>query len=192
MAAGLAWGQQVLLRVRFVQLDAAAEALLAPHLGPAEQGAENIRPLLPGLDLVTLLEDLRARGGGVRLLAEPNVMTSSAESATLLVGDAPQDLGIHLAMEPLKSGAGVRLRLRPSVPVVEKTRLTVPSITKRESQAEFRLEPGQSVFIGGLLDAATETLLRRLPLGNPLLDAILSHGGQAHGTIVVLVTPELL
>jgi Flp pilus assembly secretin CpaC len=207
------WGQQVLLRVRFVQVDANAEAMLAANLSKAGSGESvGIRALRPGLDLVTLLEDLRARGGGVRLLAEPNLLSSDAMPATLRAGNSvpvpvvragaifmmARELGIHLTLQPTLTQAGVRLFVKPSVTTLDAvnaatmSNFTIPAFGTRTAEAEMDLAPGQSIMIDGLVNRESETLLRNLTGSDPVLDAILKNGMQANTKLVVLVTPEVL
>lgn len=204
LSASGVWGQQVLLRVRFAQVDAAAEAMLARNLTATAD--QDIRTLRPGLDLVTFLEDLRARGGGVRILAEPTMLTDNARSATLLAGsEVPvpvlrdgavsiqyRALGIRLTLQPAINPDGIRLSVRPSVSTLSGTavNLTVPAIGTRESAAELDLVAGQSVVIEGLLDEVAGALLRNVP-GNGILDAILKNGAP-NTRLVVIVTPEVI
>ena len=207
LAASGLWGQQVLLRVRFAQLDPAAQAMLAQNLTATAN--QEIRMLRPGLDLVTFLEDLRARGGGVRILAEPTMLTGNAQSATLLAGsEVPipvlhdggvsiqyRDLGIRLTLQPAIHADGIRLSVKPSVSTLTSqgpstVSLTIPEFGTRTSAVELTLVPGQSIVIDGLLDEAAGALLRHIPR-NEILDAILKNG-TTNTKLVVIVTPEVI
>lgn len=205
LAASGLWGQQVLLRIRFAQVDAAAEAMLVQNLTATSN--QEIRTLRPGLDLVTFLEDLRARGGGVRILDEPTMLTGNAQSATLLAGsEVPvpvlrdggvsiqyRDLGIRLTLQPAINPDGIRLAVRPSVSTLAPSSpvsLTIPEIGTRGTAAELNLVSGQSIVIDGLLDEAAGALLRNIPR-NEILDAILKNGAP-NTKLVVIVTPEVI
>lgn len=183
--------------------------MLAPNLTATTNS--DIRILRSGLDLVTLLEDLRARGAGVRMLAEPSLLTSDTKSVKLLVGDTmpipvlhdeggsllmeQRDLGIQLTLQPTIHPEGIHLTVKPSVstlsPPSTSMQIAVPAFATRKTEAELNLAPGQSIVIDGLLDERTKTLLRNVP-ANGLLDAILKNGTQPNTKLVVIVTPEVL
>lgn len=205
LAASAVWGEQVLLRVRFAQMDARAEAMLAANL--TATGNAEIRVSRSGVDLLTLLEDLRARGGGLRVVAEPALLASEGKPVTLLVGDRVavpvmrdgevmierRDLGVQLWMQPTVSADGIRLAVRPSVSTLKtpEVLITVPAIGTRTAEAEVSLQPGQSMVIDGLFGEAAKSFLRNLP-GNGMLDAILKNGTQAGTKLLVMVTPEVI
>lgn len=207
LAASGLWGQQVLLRVRFAQLDPAAEAMLTQNLSATTN--HEIRTLRPGLDLVTFLEDMRARGGGVRILAEPTMLTGNTQSATLLAGSEVRvpvlrnggvsiqyrDVGIRLTLQPAISADGVHLAVKPSVSTLtpqnaSAVNITIPEVGTRGTTTELNLVSGQSIVIEGLLDEAAGALLRNIP-SNEILDAILKNGAP-NTKLVVIVTPEVI
>ena len=167
-----------MLRVRFAQVDAAAEQLMAPSLAPTAHS--DIRTLRPALDLVTFLEDLRARGAGIRMLAEP-----------ALLGPAILRFGASLELHPSFHSNAIRLSVKPSVPRLNPVSIADPRIETHSTEAELDMVPGQSIVIDGLLDEAATLFLRNLPRTSSL-DAILRNGLQPNTKLVVIVTPELL
>ncbi|MEO5923610.1 MAG: hypothetical protein ABIR70_07265 [Bryobacteraceae bacterium] len=206
LAASGLWGQQVLLRVRFAQVDARAERLLAPSL--LETSNHDFRTLRGDVDLVTLLENLRARGGGVRLVAEPTLLTAGAKPGKLLVGDTVpipvlragqvvvqnREIGVQLTMQPTINAEGIRLSIRPSVSVIYRSpaaQMTIPELGTRTTDVELDVAPGQSIVIDGLFDDLTKALLRNLP-PNKISEAILKNGTDPNTKLLVIVTPEVL
>ncbi len=178
LAASAVWGQQVLLRVRFAQVDAAAERLMAPSLAPTAHS--DIRALRPAVDLVTFLEDLRARGAGIRMLAEP-----------ALLAPATLRFGTSLELQPSLHKNAIRMLVKPSVPGLNPTRIAAPKIEIRSTEAEVEMMPSQSIVIGGLLNESAKSFLNNLPQTGTL-DAILKNGLQPNTKLVVIVTPEIL
>jgi pilus assembly protein CpaC len=216
-AQAVSAGEQILLRVRFVQVDNNTETILESNLASADSGdkAPNVRTLRADLDLVPFLEGLRSQEGGFRILAESNLLTSDAKAVTLLAGSRLalpqlidgaisvnfQGLGIQLTFEPAITGSGnLHLSVKPEVKTLDTAHaetvggLTIPALATRAVEANVELNDGQSFLISGLIDDASRAMLSKIPNlveRDPILRAIFKNGIGGSGKLVVIVTPEL-
>jgi pilus assembly protein CpaC len=156
--------------------------------------------------------------GAARLLAEPNLVTLSGETASFLAGGqipipevgatgTPsfgfQPYGVGLSFTPTVLHDGViNLIVKPEVSEIDKTNgvtiggTFVPGLTTRKASTTLELRDGQSFMLGGLLQSDGTNNIDQLPwVGDlPVLGALFrSTDYQKQETdLVILVTPHIV
>ena len=145
---------------------------------------------VPGADLEIFLEALD-ENRYVRMLAEPNLVASSGEEATFLVGgEFPipitqggglgggqavtieyKEYGVRLVFRPEVLGDGlIRLEVAPEVSelselgAVDLNGYKVPGVTTRRSSTTVELGSGQSFALAGLIRTFEQGKVSRIPL----------------------------
>ncbi|MEK6799049.1 MAG: type II and III secretion system protein family protein [Planctomycetota bacterium] len=152
------------------------------------------------------------------ILAEPNLVAISGETASFLAGGefpipVPQgnqqvtidfrEFGVRLNFTPIVRGQQlIRLRVAPEVSeldfstAVQIEGFVVPGLTTRSTETTVELTSGQTIAIAGLLNEQVRGLASRVPgVGDvPVLGALFrSVNFQRSLTeLVVLVTPEIV
>lgn len=152
------------------------------------------------------------------VLAEPNLVAISGETATFLAGGefpipVPQgnqqvtiefrEFGIRLNFTPVVKGNQIiRLRVAPEVSELDFTTaiqiegFVVPGLTSRSSETTVELGSGQTIAIGGLLSEQSRGLASRVPgIGDvPVLGALFRSVRYERSLteLVILVTPEIV
>ena len=159
--------------------------------------------------------------GLVRVLAEPNLMTSCGQTASFLAGGqipipVPQpgnggttitieyhDYGVRLNFTPQMLGNGkIRLQVTPEVSDLDYSTAvsvggtSVPGFTDRKVDTTVELGDGQSFALAGLLDNKTTATSSAIPvLGDiPVLGALFRSVNyqRSETELVILVTPRLV
>ena len=143
-----------------------------------------------GADLEVYLQAL-SENRYIRLLAEPNLVAVSGESATFLVGgEFPipivqgsvggggstitieyKEFGIRLNFRPEVLGDGrIRLEVAPEVSelsqigALNQNGFTIPSLVTRRSSTTVELNSGQSFATAGLLRSLEQATVARVPV----------------------------
>jgi len=143
-----------------------------------------------GADLEVYLQAL-SENRYIRLLAEPNLVAVSGESATFLVGgEFPipivqgsvvgggstitieyKEFGIRLNFRPEVLGDGrIRLEVAPEVSelsqigALNQNGFTIPSLVTRRSSTTVELSSGQSFATAGLLRSLEQATVARVPV----------------------------
>ncbi len=146
--------------------------------------------------------DLLASQGEANVLAEPNLVAMSGETANFLAGGeipviAPQasntaaisvtykQIGVSLAFTPTIIGDRINLKVAPevsqittngqvSVPISATASIIVPAVSTRRVSTTVELGSGQSFAIGGLLQHSTSQTVQKVPgLGDvPVLGSL--------------------
>lgn len=171
----------------------------------------NVNSLLDALD----------REGLATVLAEPNLVAVSGETASFLSGGeypypVPQDsniaiqfkqFGISLGFTPTVLSSGeINLRVRPEVSSLDNSqKLTIatafgaaeiPSIVTRRAETTVVLSSGQSLAIAGLFSSSMSNTIDSMPwiADLPVIGALFkSTNFQKNQTeLVILVTPVLI
>lgn len=164
------------------------------------------------------LVDALARDGLVTVLAEPNLVATSGETAQFLAGGefpvpVPQDrdritiefkqYGVSLAFTPtVLSGDRISLKVRPEVSELDTTNaitidnITVPALRTRRAETTVELGSGQSFAIAGMMQNAVNEGINKFPfLGDvPVLGTLFrSSAFQRNETeLVIIVTPYIV
>ncbi|MHB8884537.1 MAG: type II and III secretion system protein family protein [Methylovirgula sp.] len=168
--------------------------------------------------LITALETK----GLARLLAEPDLVALSGDTASFLAGGeypvpsvqsssgtAPvittdyKPFGVQLTFVPTVLASGIiNLRLNPSVSELDYTNAVsiagtlIPGLSKREARTTIELRDGQSFAIAGLLQSDSTRNIAQLPwIGSvPVLGALFRSTAyqQKETDLVVIVTPHVV
>jgi pilus assembly protein CpaC len=229
--------QQVQLNVRFVEINRQAgqdlgakysanfaygfggrDVTLDPGSVTAAGTGEIIGRLLSnGLSIDVAVKALEERGLA-RMLAEPNLIARSGETASFLAGgEFPipvsedngkisvtyKKYGVSLDFTPtvLKGGL-VSLDIAPEVSSIDASasynigNISVPGFTVRRAKTSVDLKNGQSFMIAGLLQSQNDITTSRVPgLGKmPVLGSLFSSKSyqRRETDLVILVTPYLV
>ncbi len=154
----------------------------------------------------------------LKILAEPNLVAISGETATFLAGGefpipVPQGLntisiqfrqfGVRLNFTPIVRGQQrIRLRVAPEVSDVDFTTavqiqgLVVPGLTTRSTETTVELGSGETIAIAGLLSDQTRAFATRVPgLGDvPILGSLFRSVEYRRSLteLVIFVTPDIV
>lgn len=207
-----------------INIGAAADALVTRNI-PFVTGEDGI-PLgenstlslgFPDMQMQLFIRAL-ADNALVSVLAEPNLVAISGETATFLAGGefpilVPQSLGtvsidfrefgIRLNFTPIVRGQGrIRLRVAPEVSeldfstAIQFQGFVVPGLRARATETTVELGSGQTIAIAGLLSEEVRGIASRIPgMGDlPILGALFRSVNfrRQLTELVVLVTPELV
>lgn len=164
------------------------------------------------------LIDALARDGLITVLAEPNLVATSGETASFLAGGefpvpVPQDrdrvtidfkqFGVSLAFTPtVLSGDRISMRVRPEVSELDFTNAIVlntfriPALRSRRAETSVELASGQSFAIAGMMQNGLDESIDKFPfVGDvPVLGALFrSSRFQRNETeLVIIVTPYIV
>ena len=228
----------------FLAGDDFADAFLVNQLGginpanigaAADAAATGTIPFLTGSDGIPLLEASTLSLGFPRVqmqlfiramadnqlasvLAEPNLVAISGETASFLAGGefpipVPQgnnqvtiqfrEFGVRLNFTPVvKAHQRIRLRVAPEVSeldfasAVQIEGFVVPGLTSRATETTVEVGNGQTIAIAGLLNEQVRGIASRIPgIGDiPVLGALFrsTNFQRSLSELVILVTPELV
>jgi len=180
-------------------------------------GATTFSLGFPSIEMQLFVQALR-ENSLLRVLAEPNLIALSGQTASFLAGGEfpvpiPQDqgtitiefkeYGVQLSFTPTVIGGQViRLKVMPQVSepdfttAVQFAGFVVPGLTQRRASTTVEVGNGQTVAIAGLLSEQVRGIARKVPgIGDvPVLGALFSSVEyQRNKTeLVILVTPELI
>ncbi|MBK9078785.1 MAG: type II and III secretion system protein family protein [Hyphomicrobium sp.] len=240
--------QQVMLEVRFVEASRTASRELGVStrgrgssvafdtnqqggglggIGPLQtaallSGAEPFGTILArvlegGMDVDVMLRALEGRSLA-RRLAEPNLVTTSGDTASFLAGgEFPfpisssdnrisiefKQFGVALAFTPTVLSDGlINLKIAPEVSdidpsnSVEVNNVRIPGLVVRRTNTTVELKDGQSLAIAGLLQNSHTKNQAQLPwIGQvPVLGALFKSADyqKAETDLVIIVTPHLV
>jgi pilus assembly protein CpaC len=246
-AMGVAAPQQVMLEVRFVEASRSASRelgisgrtrsagtqvdsnrqLFNTGAGPLQaaailSGAEPFGTLLSrvlegGTNVDVMIRALEERSLA-RRLAEPNLVTTSGDTASFLAGgEFPfpvsskdnqisvefKQFGVALAFTPtVLNGGLINLKIAPEVSDIDNVNavtinnVKIPGLTVRRANTTVELKDGQSIAIAGLLQHSNRTNQTQLPwIGEvPVLGALFRSAAfqKEESDLVIIVTPRLV
>ena len=173
-----------------------------------------------GVSLDVMISALEKKGL-VRLLAEPNLVALSGDTASFLAGgEIPvpsvqpsggvplitveyKPFGVQLSFQPtVLSGGIINLKIAPTVSQLDYTNAVlvqgyqIPALSKRETRTTIELRDGQSFAISGLLQSEGLRNIAQVPwIGSiPVLGALFRSSSyqQKETDLVVIVTPHLV
>lgn len=229
--------QQVQLNVRFVEINRSVGKELGTQISAAyisssggitfnsDPTASSNAPagsLIGGLvsngfSIDVAIDALEDRGVA-RLLAEPNLIARSGETASFLAGgEFPipvseeegrvtvtyKKFGVGLDFTPTVLADGlIALDIEPEVSAIDTTasyrleNIAIPGFTVRRARTSVDLRSGQSFMIAGILQSQNEINTQRVPgLGRlPILGALFSSKAyqRRETDLVIIVTPHLV
>jgi pilus assembly protein CpaC len=209
-------------RAPFTDIPIATNDVTSIFQKTVPSGVDNISAIGFGfrngnLDLNAAL-DLLSKEGLVTILAEPNLVAVSGETATFLAGGEfpypiPQDFGnitiqfkqygVSLSFTPtVLDGNLISMRVRPEVSELDPLTgisvfgQNVPGILTRRAETTVQLGSGQTFAIAGLLKNTVRSQIEAIPgLGDlPVLGALFRSNAFNRGDteLVILVTPFLV
>ncbi|HUU83086.1 MAG TPA: type II and III secretion system protein family protein [Phycisphaerae bacterium] len=181
-------------------------------------------PLSLGFPRVQLQVFLQALADNslLRVLAEPNLVAVSGETASFLAGgEFPipvaqslsggassitiefREFGVRLNFTPdVRPGQRIRLHISPEVSeldystAVQLSGFTIPGLTQRRVESTVEVGNGQTLAMAGLLNDEVRGIASRIPgMGDlPVLGALFRSVDYQRSIteLVVLVTPELV
>ncbi|MFB3787088.1 MAG: pilus assembly protein N-terminal domain-containing protein [bacterium] len=174
----------------------------------------------PGADISMFVQAMEEKGV-LRLLAEPNLVARSGETATFLAGgEFPipvvqgggfsnavtieyKEYGVRLSFTPtVLSERVIRLDISPEVSDLDFSQgikiggFVVPTVVTRRVHTVVSLENGQSFAIAGLISSNKQKNRRKIPMiGDiPMLGGLFRGGelSEKETELLVLVTPNLV
>jgi pilus assembly protein CpaC len=175
-----------------------------------------------GWGTLSLLIDALEQKGVVKVLAEPNLIALSGDTANFLAGgEFPipvaqgasggniaitvefKKFGVGLAFTPtVLEGGLINLMVSPEVSQIDRTTavtlsgFSIPGLSTRRATTTVELRDGQSFAIAGLLQSDFQDQVRQLPgIGNiPVLGALArsSEFLRRETELVIIVTPHLV
>jgi pilus assembly protein CpaC len=177
-------------------------------LGAFKTGNTDIRVLVDALNQEGLLT----------VLAEPNLVALSGETASFLAGgEFPipvsqtngaisvefKQFGVKLDFTPtVLNERRISLKVRPEVSQIDPSAsvttggITVPGLSVRRADTTVELASGQSFAIGGLLQSNTTDIISQVPgVGSiPILGKLFSSSNYQNNKteLVIMVTPYLV
>ncbi|GGF14290.1 general secretion pathway protein [Aliidongia dinghuensis] len=242
---GVRGAQQVMLQVKVAEMQRNVSKAFNfhPFISAGKPGAGNIggngfklAPLDPvdtsnfatiagsavaGNFTFQLLIDALESKGAVKILAEPNLVAMSGDTASFLAGgEFPvpvaqntasgvptvtvefKPFGISLAFTPTVIDDLINLVVAPEVSQIDKTNsvtftgFTIPGIATRRARTTVELRDGQSFAIAGLISSDFDDTVRGIPgiMDVPVLGALFrSPSYQNNETeLVIIITPHLV
>lgn len=233
---GVSGSQQVMLAVRVAEVtrSVARELGFKPNvtsgdfsfstLDPLDLGRFAAATLLTsgGWGTLDLLFDALEEKGVVKVLAEPNLIALSGDTANFLAGgEFPvpvaqgtaaggiaitvefKKFGVGLAFTPTVLGDGmINLVVSPEVSQIDRTNavtlsgFSIPGLSTRRATTTVELRAGQSFAIAGLLQNDFQDQIRQLPgIGElPVLGALVrsSEFQRRETELVIIITPHMV
>lgn len=200
-----------------------AEDVLATATIPFLTGPSGIGPAttfsigFPRVQMQLFVQALRDNGL-LKILAEPNLVAISGQTATFLAGGeypvpVPQDqntitieyreFGVRLNFTPVVLGRNmVRLRVAPEVSALDYSNavdfagFVVPGLSKRNAETTVELGNGQTLAMAGLLNEQVRASSSKIPgIGDvPIIGQLFSSVEYQSETteLVILVSPEVV
>ncbi|MFM0349842.1 type II and III secretion system protein family protein [Paraburkholderia sp. RL17-347-BIC-D] len=167
---------------------------------------------------IQVLVDALNQEGLLTVLAEPNLVALSGQTASFLAGgEFPipvsqtngaisvefKQFGVKLDFTPtVLSDRRISLKVRPEVSQIDTSvsvttgGITVPGLSVRRADTTIELASGQSFAIGGLLQSNTTDIISQVPgLGSiPILGKLFSSTNYQNNKteLVIMVTPYLV
>ncbi|MDR5797761.1 type II and III secretion system protein family protein [Caballeronia sp. LZ008] len=168
-------------------------------------------------DIRALIDALNQEGL-LTVLAEPNLVAMSGQTASFLAGgEFPipvsqtngaisvefKQFGVKLDFTPtVLNERRISLKVRPEVSQIDSTAsvttggVTVPGLSVRRADTTVELASGQSFAIGGLLQSNTTDIVSQIPgIGSiPVLGKLFSSSNYQNNKteLVIMVTPYLV
>ena len=192
-----------------------------PRLPLSDATALALRYVSGGTDVAAIIKAMEEQGY-LKILAEPNVVAASGQSASFLSGgEYPipvpstgtggaatitiefKEYGVKVNFLPTLVDSGViNLKVAPEVSTLDFNAglqlesYTVPALLVRRAETTVELEDGQVLVIGGLLRESEQKTVRRLPiLGHiPLIGLLFSSTSteKAQQELLLVVSPHII
>lgn len=214
--------KQVLISFKLAEITRSKLKKLGIDLDKTGYSYDEIKQFHPKDTLPLLLRVLN-EGKDAKLLAEPNLRVIEGEEARVTIGDRIPleveatattdsgsvlklntqlqwvDVGIKMTVNGVKVGAknGISMKIKGEVSsVVTLTKQGYPQIRTREAESTLRVQNGDSIIMGGLINKEERETRTKIPV----ISNIPLFGGLAKGRdrednnneIIMLVTAKLI
>jgi type II secretory pathway component GspD/PulD (secretin) len=214
--------KQVLISFRLAEISRAKLKKLGIDLDKAAYSYDEIKQF-HGKDTLPLLLRVLNEGKDAKILAEPNLRVIEGEQAMVTIGDRIPleveatattdsgsvlklntqlqwvDVGIKMTVDDVKVGAknGISMKIKGEVSsVVTQTKQGYPQIRTREAESTLRVQNGDSIIMGGLINKEERETRTKIPIiGNIPLFGGLARGRDRednNNEIIMVVTAKLI
>lgn len=152
---------------------------------------------------------LMESSGKAALIAKPSIMALNGETAHILIGERIpvieesemngerkrstryEEVGIKLNYTPIITGDGgvdAKIHAEVSTPIMV-SEMKAYKISTRQAHTRVRLQPGEVLVIGGLMDNRDQHQIQKVPiLGDiPLLGKLFRHSRKTKDSIEMLI-----
>ncbi|MBS6292773.1 MAG: type II secretion system protein GspD [Veillonella sp.] len=152
---------------------------------------------------------LMERSGKAVLIAKPSIMALNGETAHILIGERIpvieeaevngerkrstryEEVGIKLNYTPIitaNGGVDAKIHAEVSTPIMV-SEMKAYKISTRQAHTRVRLQPGEVLVIGGLMDNRDQHQIQKIPiLGDiPLLGKLFRHSRKTKDSIEMLI-----
>ncbi|KAF1079140.1 MAG: hypothetical protein GQF41_4553 [Candidatus Rifleibacterium amylolyticum] len=214
--------KQVLISFKLAEISRSRLKTLGIDLDKAAYGYDEIKQFHDKDSLPLLLRVLN-EGKDAKILAEPNLRVIEGEQAVVTIGDRIPleveatattdsgsvlklntqlqwvDVGIKMTVDDVKVGVknGISMKIKGEVSsVISQTKQGYPQIRTREAESTLRVQDGDSIIMGGLINKEERETRTKIPvIGNIPLFGGLARGKNresSNSEIIMLVTAKLI
>jgi len=214
--------KQVLISFKLAEISRSRLKTLGIDLDKAAYSYDEIKQFHDKDSLPLLLRVLH-EGKDAKVLAEPNLRVIEGEQAVVTIGDRIPleveatattdsgsvlklntqlqwvDVGIKMTVNDVKVGVkdGISMKIKGEVSsVIAQTKQGYPQIRTREAESTLRVQNGDSIVMGGLINREERETRTKIPvIGNIPLFGGLARGKDrenSNSEIIILVTARLI
>jgi type II secretory pathway component GspD/PulD (secretin) len=214
--------KQVLISFKLAEVSRSKLKKLGIDLDKTTYGYDEIKQF-HDKDTLPLLLRVLNEGKDAKILAEPNLRVIEGEEAKVTIGDRIPleveanattdsgsvlklntqlqwvDVGIKMTVKDVNVGpkSGINMKIKGEVSsVVTLTKQGYPQIRTREAESSLRVQNGDSIIMGGLINKEERETRTKIPIiGNIPLFGGLGRGRDREKTdneIVMVVTAKLI
>ncbi|MDD5486631.1 MAG: hypothetical protein PHW65_03665 [Dehalococcoidales bacterium] len=214
--------KQVLISFKLAEISRSRLKTLGIDLDKTAYSYDEIKQFHDKDSLPLLLRVLH-EGKDAKVLAEPNLRVIEGEQAVVTIGDRIPleveatattdsgsvlklntqlqwvDVGIKMTVNDVKVGVknGISMKIKGEVSsVIAQTKQGYPQIRTREAESTLRVQNGDSIVMGGLINREERETRTKIPvIGNIPLFGGLARGKDrenSNSEIIILVTAKLI
>ncbi len=214
--------KQVLISFRLAEISRSKLKTLGIDLDKSAYSYDEIKQF-HDKDTLPLLLRVLNEGKDAKILAEPNLRVIEGEEAKVTIGDRIPleveatattdsgsvlklntqlqwvDVGIKMTVKDVNVGPehGINMKIKGEVSsVVSQTKQGYPQIRTREAESTLRVQNGDSIIMGGLINKEDRETRTKIPvIGNIPLFGGLARGKDSSSNdneIVMVVTAKLI
>ena len=214
--------KQVLISFRLAEISRSKLKTLGIDLDKSAYSYDELKQF-HDKDTLPLLLRVLNEGKDARILAEPNLRVIEGEEARVTIGDRIPleveatattdsgsvlklntqlqwvDVGIKMTVKDVNVGPeqGINMKIKGEVSsVVSQTKQGYPQIRTREAESTLRVQNGDSIIMGGLINKEERETRTKIPiLGNIPLFGGLARGKDSSNNdneIIMVVTAKLI
>ncbi|MGM0601505.1 MAG: hypothetical protein ACQETH_16960 [Candidatus Rifleibacteriota bacterium] len=213
---------QVLISFKLAEISRSKLKTLGINLDKNGYSYDEIKEF-HGKDTLPLLLKLLNEGKDAKILAEPNLRVIEGEEAKVTIGDRIPleveatattdsgsllklntqlqwvDVGIKMRVKDVKVGPdkGINMKIMGEVSsVVSQTRQGYPQIRTREAESTLRVQNGDSIVMGGLINKVRRKTRTKIPVIDniPILGSLTGSRDKTNSDseIIILVNAKII